>query len=110
MKKEASTPIDTEVLQMAVKAVNDSVSPDGLVPRLLFYRPLPRLGLRNDQQAPCTYQRATALRKATEAMTRHIANRQARNAFSTRNGPDVTDIYKTPSAYPVLVYRPQLWR
>ncbi len=35
-------------LQMAVKAINDSVGPDGIVPTLLVYGALPRLGLPSD--------------------------------------------------------------
>lgn len=94
-------------LQMSVKAVNDSVGPDGLVPTLLVFGALPRLGLPSDPPTPSTFKRAVALRKATAAMSKHFAARQVRDALSTRNGPDVTDIHNTPVGAPVLVYRPE---
>ena len=93
-------------LQMAVKAVNDSVGPNGLVPTLLVFGALPRLGLPTDKPTPSTYQRAIALRKATTAMSRHFASRQVRYAMNARNGPVVTDIHNTPIGAHVLVYRP----
>lgn len=40
-------------------------------------------------------------------MTRHFANRQVSHALSRRNGPDVSDIHKTPIGSHVLVYRPK---
>lgn len=53
---------------MAVKSVSDSVGSDGLVPALLVYGTLPRLGLPHEKLTPSTVQRATALRKTTAEM------------------------------------------
>lgn len=61
-----------EALQYAVKAINDSVGPDGPVPTLLVYGALPRLRLPTDMPAVGTMQRAVAGRKAFEAMSRYI--------------------------------------
>lgn len=94
-------------LQMSVKAINDSVGPDGLVPTLLVFGALPRLGLPSDRPTPSTFKRAIALRKATSAMSKHFATRQVKGALNTRNGPDVTDIHTTPIGAPVLIYRPE---
>lgn len=98
-------------LQMAVKAINDSVGPDGLVPMLLVFGALPRLRLPTDHPMPSTFKRAVALGKATSTMSKHFASRQVRDALNTRNGPDVTDIQSTPIGAPILVYRPEkdLW-
>jgi hypothetical protein len=52
-------------LQMAVKAVNDTAGPDGLVPTLLVF------GAQLDPPgAPTIAQRATAVKKATEEVTK----------------------------------------
>lgn len=65
IKQETPDIEDTSVLQMAVKAINDSVGPDGLVPTLLVFGALLRLGLPTDEATPSTFQRAVALRYAT---------------------------------------------
>ena len=66
VKKEAPDMDDDDALQMSVKAINASVGPDGLVPTLLVFGAIPRLGLPNDLPNPSTFERAVALRKATE--------------------------------------------
>lgn len=93
--------------QIALKSVNDSIGPDGLVPTLLVYGSLPRLGFRTDKPTPPTFQRAVALRKATEAMSKHFAKSQVSNAVRTRNGPDTSHIHSAPLKSHVLLYRPE---
>ena len=51
------------VLQIAFKAVNDSIGLDGLVPTLLVYRAYPRIS-ELDSPAPKISQRAAAIKKA----------------------------------------------
>ena len=51
------------VLQMAVKAVNDTASPDGLVPTLLVFGAYPRM-TKLDPPAPLITARAIAIQKA----------------------------------------------
>jgi hypothetical protein len=51
------------ILQMAVKAVNDTTGPDGLVPTLLVFGAYPRI-TEFDPPTRSTTQRATAIRKA----------------------------------------------
>ena len=92
------------LLQTAVKAVNDSVGPDGLIPTLLVYGALPRLGLPTDQPAPATYKRAAALRKATEELSRANAKRQVSEALAARNGPDL-DQYALRPGLQALLWR-----
>jgi hypothetical protein len=52
-------------LQMAVKAVNDTAGPDGLVPTLLVSGAYPRISTL-DPPTPTMTQRATAVGKAME--------------------------------------------
>lgn len=105
MKDEAPGLDDEALLQCAVKSVNDSVGPDGLVPTLLVYGALPRLGLKTEKPTATTQQRATAVRNATAEMSRYFAKRQVREALNQRNGPNVLDIHKAELGSHVLVYR-----
>lgn len=105
IKAELPSSDPEEALQYAVKSLNDSVGPDGLVPTLLVYGALPRLGLPTDKPAPGTMERAVAVRKASESMSRYFARRQVRDALRTPNGPNVTDIHQAPLGSHVLVYR-----
>lgn len=58
-----------EAHQMAVKAMKDSVDPNGLVPTVLVFSALPRLGFPTNGHTPSTFKRAIALRKETVAMS-----------------------------------------
>jgi hypothetical protein len=58
--------IDKEImLQMAVKAINDSAGPDGIVPTLLVFGAYPRL-TEIDPPSPSVTKRAEAIRAATK--------------------------------------------
>lgn len=92
---------------MAVKAVNDSAGPEGLVPTLLFFGALPRLGLPNDCPTPSALKQSTAQHTAAAAMSKHNTSRQIRDALMTRNELDVMEINKTPIGVLLLVYRPE---
>ena len=48
---------------MAVKAVNNTTSPNGLVPTLLVYKAYPRIS-KLDPPAPSIMERATIIQKA----------------------------------------------
>lgn len=92
------------LLQMAVKAVNDTAGPDGLIPTLLVYGTYPRM-VETDPPAPSISQRAAAIRKAMAEITKIRAKRQVADALNTRNGPDTTDIQATPLNEEVLIWR-----
>jgi hypothetical protein len=87
---------------MAVKAVNDSVSPDGLVPTLLVFGAFPRM-TDLDDPVPTISQRATAIRKAIEEITKIRAKLQVNTALNTRNGPITEHIHDLPINSDVLV-------
>lgn len=105
IRKEAIDMDSESALQAAVKAVNDSVGPDGLVPTLLVYGAFPRLGLPSDALAAGVMDRARAVSKAAKLLSRYFAQRKVRDARPGRNGPDVTDIHKLPLGAHVPVYR-----
>ena len=51
-------------LQAAVKAVNDIVGPNSLIPTFLMFGTLPRLALSIDSAIPIITQRAAVFRRA----------------------------------------------
>ena len=61
-------------LQIAVKAVNDSAGPDGLVPTLLVFGAYPRM-TDDSPPSPFIVQRAEAIRKAMKEVRRIYATR-----------------------------------
>jgi hypothetical protein len=90
------------VLQMAVKAVNDTSGPEGLVPTLLAFGAYPRI-TEFDPPTRSTTQRAMAIKKAMEEMLRIRAKTQINKALHERNGPSVTDVHDLPLNSPILV-------
>ncbi|KAI1439012.1 hypothetical protein GGR50DRAFT_685073 [Xylaria sp. CBS 124048] len=93
-------------LQMAVKAVNDTANPDGLVPTLLVFGAYPRINM-DSPPTSSQLQRAQATQKAMSEIKKIKAKRNVQNALNTRNGPDTSD--RLPESLPlgslVLVYR-----
>jgi hypothetical protein len=92
------------ILQMAVKAVNDTAGPDGLVPTLLVFGAYPRM-TETDPPTPSIIQRATAIRRAMNEIAKIRATRQVNDALNQRNGPSVMPIHDVPLNSPVLVWR-----
>lgn len=91
-------------LQMAVKAINDTAGPDGLVPTLLLFGAYPRM-TEYDPPAPTIAQRAAAVKKAMSEVRKLRAQRQVAEAINTRNGPSSTIIHRLPLNSDVLVWR-----
>ena len=96
-KKEAS-------LQMAVKAVNDSAGPNGLIPTLLVFGAFPRM-TELDPPAPSIATRAMAIKKAMNEIAKIRAEHQVADALRQRNGPSTADIHDLSLRSPVLVWR-----
>lgn len=92
------------VLQMAIKAVNDTAGPDGIVPTLLVFGAYPRL-TNTDPPHPTTIQRAKAIRAAMKEVRRFYEKRQVTDALRMRNGPDVTSIHNLAVDSKVMVWR-----
>lgn len=91
-------------LQMAVKAINDTAGPNGIVPTLLVFGTYPRLS-EYDPPAPSITQRASAIRKAMQEVSRLRAKRQVTEALRQRNSPQTSDLHDLPINSEVLVWR-----
>ena len=97
--------VDPEAaLQMAFKAINDSVGPNGLVPTLLVFGAHPRM-IEMDAPSPTITQRAIAMRKAMDEVKRLTTSRQVNDALNTRNGPSTASVHDLPLNSDVLVFR-----
>jgi hypothetical protein len=87
---------------MAIKAVNDTTGPDGLVLILLVYGAYPRIS-NLDPPAPSVTDRATIIRKAMAEIVKLRAKQTVNSALYHRNGPDTTLIHDLPLNSEVLV-------
>ncbi len=65
---------------MAVKAINDTVSPDGLVPTLLIFGAFPRMS-REDRPTPSNTQRALAIKRVMAEVRKCYSQRQVLDAL-----------------------------
>jgi hypothetical protein len=79
------------VLQMAVKAVNDTAGHDGFVLIFLMFETYFRLLLLSPP-SPSLIIRANAMRKAMAEIRKLKARRQVTNVFFQRNGPSVAEV------------------
>jgi hypothetical protein len=93
-----------DILQMAVKAVNDTAGPDGLVPTLLVFGTYPRLS-KTSPLSPSISTRGAAVHKAMTEVRKIKAKRQINEALATRNGPDITDVLQLSIPSNVKVWR-----
>jgi hypothetical protein len=91
-------------LQMAVKAVNDTAGPNGLVPTLLVFGAYPRM-TNDSPPSPSITQRAEAVRKAMKEVRHLHAERQVKDALTMRNGPNTTVTTRLPPNSDVRVWR-----
>jgi hypothetical protein len=92
------------VLQMAVKAVNDTAGHDGFVPTLLMFGTYPRL-LSSSPPLSSLIVRANAVRKTMAEVRKLKARRQVTDAFSQRNGPSVAKVKQLLLQNEVRVWR-----
>jgi hypothetical protein len=92
------------ILQMAVKAINDTAGPKGLVPTLLVFGAYPRI-VEYDPPAPTVAQRAAAVKKAMTELRKMHAKRDVNDAINMRNGPSTALLHSLPLNSDVLVWR-----
>jgi hypothetical protein len=83
------------ILQMTVKAVNDSAGPDGIVPTLLVFGAYPCI-TRDSLPSPSITERAKAIYKAIKEVRRLYAERQVNDALAIRNGPNTEPVLILP--------------
>ena len=99
-----SSTSNAAVLQMAVKAVNDTAGPYGLIPTLLVFGAYPQVSM-DSPPSPSTIRRAEAIQKAMKALRRAAAERAVSNALNTRNGPSTDELLSLPLQSEVMVWR-----
>jgi polyhydroxyalkanoate synthesis regulator phasin len=92
------------VLQIAVKAVNDTAGPNGLVPTLLVFGAYPRIN-NLSTPSPSMVVRAEAIRKAMTELRKLNAQRQVKDALEARNGPTTSEVLNLPLQSDVRVWR-----
>jgi hypothetical protein len=92
------------VLQMAVKAVNDTAGHDGFVPILLMFGTYSRLS-PSSPPSPSLIVRANAVRKTMAEVRKLKARRQITDALSQRNGPSVAEVKQLPLQNEVRIWR-----
>ena len=87
---------------MAVKAINDTASPDGLVPTLLVYGVYLRMS-KLDPPILSITDRAAAIRKVMAEIVKLWAKQTVNNALHYRNRPNITLVYNLPLNSKVLI-------
>ena len=87
---------------MAVKAVNDTAVPDGLVLILLVYGAYPRMS-NLDPFTPSITDRSVIVRKAMAEIVKLRAKQTVNSALYHRNRLDTTPIYDLPLNSEVLI-------
>ncbi|KAJ5082066.1 hypothetical protein N7532_011109 [Penicillium argentinense] len=92
------------ILQTAVKAVNVSAGPNGIIPTLLVFGAYPRM-TEMDPPSPLVVKRAEAIRTATKEVRRLHAERQVGGALAMRNGPSIITTLTLPLQSDVRVWR-----
>jgi hypothetical protein len=95
---------DEDILQMAVKALNDTAGPNGLVPTLLVFGTYPRIN-SDSPLSPDIVQRAEAVRKAMKMLRAERAKDNVNRAINTRNGPSTSDVLGLPLGSEIMVWR-----
>ena len=88
---------------MAVKAVNDTADSDRLVSTLLVFRAYPKMSQLNPP-APTISQRATAVRKVMEEVSKFHAKQLVQNALNQRNSSNVSNLHNLPIGSKVLTW------
>ena len=87
---------------MAIKAINNTTSPNGLVPTLLVYRAYLRIG-KLDPPTPSIMEWAAIIQKAIAEIVKLRAKQTINNALHHRNRPNTTLVYNLPLNSKVLI-------
>jgi hypothetical protein len=89
---------------MAIKAVNNTVGPDGLVSTLLVFGTYSRM-TTTDTPSLMVTERGKAITKAIKQIAELHAKRQVTDALRQQNGPNISDTLDVPIGGDVLVYK-----
>ena len=87
---------------MAIKAVNDTAGPDGLVLTLLVYKAYPRIN-NLDPPTPSITEQTATIQKAIAKIVKLQAKQTVNNALHHRNRPNMTSVHNLPLNSKVLV-------
>jgi hypothetical protein len=87
---------------MAVKAINNTASPNRLVPTLLVYGAYLRIS-NLGPPTPSIIKRAAIIRKAIAKIVKLRAKQAVNSALYYRNGPNITLVYNLPLNSKVLI-------
>jgi hypothetical protein len=88
---------------MAIKAINDTASPNRLVPTLLVYRAYLRIN-NLDPPAPFIMEQVAVIQKAIAEIVKLWAKQASNSALYYCNRPDITLVYNLPLNFKVLVW------
>ena len=80
---------------MALKAINDTASPNGLVPILLVFGSYPRIA-DYDLPTPTIAQRSNVIRIAMKELRNIEAKRKVTDTLGMLNGPNILTILNLP--------------
>jgi hypothetical protein len=89
---------------MAIKAVNDTAGPDGLVPTLLVFGTYPQMATTNTPSLTVT-ERGKAITKAIKQIAELHTKRQVTDALRQQNRPNISDTLDVLIGGDVLVYK-----
>lgn len=86
IKEETKATGENFILQLAMKAINDTPGPDGIISTLIVFEAYPRMS-RLDPPAPSIATRAKAIQKAMAEVSKLRLQRQVTAALRNRNSP-----------------------
>jgi hypothetical protein len=88
------TNTSTEIsLQIAIKAINNSVGLDGIIPILLVFGAYPRIS-NNSLLSLMITKRAKTIRKTSNKIRKYYTKRYIEDVLRIRNSLDITVIFK----------------
>ncbi|KHJ31248.1 hypothetical protein EV44_g3121 [Erysiphe necator] len=91
-------------LRMAVKLVNDSTGPNGLIPTLLVFGTFPRMCNLDPPSSDIT-KRASAIKSAMDEVISLRTKRKVAEAIGQRNSPSTTLVHNLTLGSKVLIFR-----
>jgi hypothetical protein len=92
------------VLQIAIKAVNNTAGPNGLVSTLLVFSTYPQM-TTTDTLFLIVTERGKAITKAIKQIVKLYVKRQVTDVLRQRNGPNISNTLDVLISKDVLVYR-----
>jgi hypothetical protein len=87
---------------MAIKAINNTASPNRLVPTLLVYRAYPRI-TNLDPPTPSIIDQAAIIQKTMSEIAKLQAKQAVNSTLNHRNKPNTTLVHNLPLNSKVLI-------